>query len=260
MTLEANGVTVKIRHKALVDKVSLTAEVGKVLAIIGPNGAGKSTLLRALTGDARLSEGSITMGGRSLSEWQRSEQAKIRAVFSQQTALNFAFRVSEVVMMGRWPHIRGRETRHDYDIVAAAMDATDITSLADRLYATLSGGEQQRVHLARVLAQIWEPIDNQPRYLLMDEPTNNLDLKHQHTALKLARQFAQDHTAVVVILHELNLASQYADHILVMNDAGVHQIGTPKDVLCLETISQVFELDVTISTHPTGNFPIVLPR
>ena len=259
MTLEARHVTVKVRNKTLVEDVSLTANPGEILAIIGPNGAGKSTLLKALTGDIKLADGTINIGGRSQNQWQRSEQAKVRGVFSQHTVLNFAFRVSEVVMMGRWPHIRGRESRRDLEIVAEAMDATDITALADRHYATLSGGEQQRVHLARVLAQVWEPIDSQPRYLLMDEPTNNLDLKHQHRALKLARQFANANTVVVVILHELNLASQYADQILVMNRARVHRTGTPHDVVQAELISDVFGLDVALSKHPSAGFPIVLP-
>jgi len=178
---------------------------------------------------------------------------------AQTQALNFAFRVSEVVMIGRAPHIKGRETAKDHEIVQAAMQAAEIEHLQDRLFTTLSGGEQQRVHLARVFAQIWEAPIDQPRYLLVDEPTNNLDLRHQHTTLQMARQFATESTAVLVILHDLNLAAQYVDRVAIMNDGRLIATGTPYEVLSADIIHHVFGIDVTIVAHPQMNFPVLLP-
>ena len=261
MSIEANNITVKVnRNKILVDNVSVNIHPGEILAIIGPNGAGKSTLLRAITGDLKAETGNIIMDDRPLHQWKLRERARMRAVLSQSSALSFAFTVLEVVLMGRGPHLNGgAETKHDYAIAYDALAAAEVEHLADRYFTTLSGGERQRVQLARVLAQIWEPpSDNGNRYLFMDEPTNNLDLTHQHRALQVARMLANQQVGVMVILHDLNLASQYADRIMMMNRGQEVITGEPHTVLTPEYIQRVFNIPVMITNHPTLNRPLVV--
>ena len=257
--LEAENITVKVGKKTLVDSISLNVKGGEIVVIIGPNGAGKSTLLRALTGDMKPSSGSISMSGRNLDDWPRLDRARVRGVLAQQSSLTFAFTVLEVVLMGRSPHVRGRETEKDYDIALSALDACHVVHLAERIYTTLSGGEQQRVQLARILAQIWEANELGTRYLLLDEPTNNLDLAHQHSTLEVARELAQGDVAVLAILHDLNLAAQYADRIIILAEGKILASGNPQAVLNPETIQNAFQIPVTIIPHPHLDCPLVVP-
>jgi len=257
--LEARNISVMIGPKKLVDDVSFSVSEGEVVAIIGPNGAGKSTLLRTLTGDMNPASGIVCMGSKRLDDWSRRDRARVRGVLAQQTVLTFAFTVLEVVLMGRSPHLTRGETQHDYDIAFDALEACQVIHLAERLYPTLSGGEQQRVQLARVLAQIWEPNELGTRYLLLDEPTSNLDLAHQHSTLQVARELAADGVAVLAILHDLNLASQYADRIVVLREGKNLITGTPQQVLTPETIEYAFNIPVTVVPHPNLNCPLVVP-
>lgn len=257
--LEARNVTVKIGDKALVNNVSLTVNSGELVAIVGPNGAGKSTLLKAMTGDMNVSAGEIYMGGKPLQQWRRRDRARVRAVLAQQSTLTFAFTVLEVVLMGRGPHVRNTEQTLDYEIAEAALNACSVAHLADRYYTTLSGGEQQRVQTARVLAQIWTKPESGTRYLLMDEPTNNLDLSHQHSTLSVAREFAADGTAVLAILHDLNLAAQYADRVLILRDGQELVTGTPHKIMTSEIIEAAFGMPVTVVPHPNLDCPLIVP-
>jgi iron complex transport system ATP-binding protein len=259
MTLIGNNLTVRISDKTLVNNVSITVEPGEIYAVIGPNGAGKSTLLRAITGDIQPESGQVLMDGIPLKRWKRRDRARVRGILAQSNTLNFGFSVLQVVLMGRSPHSGGRENRRDYAIARDALDACEVLHLEDRVYTTLSGGERQRVQLARVLAQIWEPSPDHPRYLLMDEPTNNLDLTHQHSTLKRARQFAQAGTAVFVILHDLNLAAEYADKILLINQGETHAIGTPQTVLTPQNIFDTFKMRIVVTAHPLNNRPLIVP-
>ncbi len=152
--------------------------------------------------------------------------------------------------MGRAPHVSGAESEKDYKIARAALAEVDALDLEDRIYPTLSGGERQRVHLARVLAQIWESSEDGKRYLLLDEPTSNLDLTHQHGTLKIARKFARAGAAVLIILHDLNLAAQYADKVLILKNGTVRAFDTPEKVFTPETIRQTFEVSVSVVKHP----------
>ena len=259
MSLTGENLTVRVGDKILVDDVSICVEPGQVYAVIGPNGAGKSTLLRAVTGDVALESGTVLMDGVPLNRWKRRARARVRGILAQSNVLNFGFSVLQVVLMGRSPHSGGRETRYDYTIARDALEACEVLHLEDRVYTTLSGGERQRVQLARVLAQIWEPDPAHPRYLLMDEPTNNLDLTHQHSTLKLARRFAQNGTAVFVILHDLNLAAEYADQILLLNHGRTHAIGTPEAVLTPQNIMATFKMQIVVTAHPLSNRPLIVP-
>jgi len=256
--LEATGLTVRIDGNTLVDGLSLALEPGHLLAVVGPNGAGKSTLLRALSGEVPLAAGSVALNGRWLSDWSAREQARLRAVLPQTSTLTFAFRVLEVVLMGRTPHIHGVEQPRDYEISLDALETVVMRDFAERSYTTLSGGEGQRVQLARVLAQIWEESPLGPRYLLLDEPTNNLDLAHQHRTLQIAPRKARRGVGVLATLHDLNLAAQYADSVLIMKAGEGVATGSPDSVLTPEIIEEVFETRVVVLPHPCLNCPLIV--
>lgn len=257
--IEAHHVKVAVGPKVLLEDISLQISAGEVLAVVGPNGAGKSTLRKALCGDVELSGGEVLMDGRTLSAWTLLERARRRAVMPQDSTLNFPFTVLEVVLMGRAPHLHGAEGLIDYEIARAALEAVEARHLEERLYPTLSGGERQRVHLARVLAQIWEQPADGGRYLLLDEPTSNLDLAHQHSTLRVARRFAREEAGVLVILHDLNLAAQYADRVVMLNQGRIVNSGTPAEVLTHDAIYETFAVRVVVTKHPFMDCPLVVP-
>lgn len=258
MTLTAHNISVRIKDKMLIEDISILIEPGQLVVIIGPNGAGKSTLMRALAGDIKPQCGEVRMGNRLLTNWSTREVARVRAVLPQNSTLTFPFTVLQVVLMGRNPHIKGIESVQDYAIVRKALETAQIDHLENRIYTSLSGGERQRVQLARVISQIWETGAGQ-RYLLLDEPTNSLDLTHQHATLDLARKFAEQGVAVLAVLHDLNLAAQYADKIVLLH-RGKHVItGTPTQVLTMEIIESVFDIPVMITDHPHLSCPLIIP-
>lgn len=242
----------------LLREVSFTLEPGELLAVVGPNGAGKSTLLKMLVGDLTPSAGTIVLDEFPLSYWTALEQAKRRAVLPQESSLSFPFSVFEVTLMGRNPHSSGRTTADDKRISKAALERTGSFDMASREYPTLSGGEKQRVQLARVLSQIWEVPESGNRYLFLDEPTNNLDLAHQHHSLNVAKQFAREGTGVLAVLHDLNLAAQYADRVLILCRGGVVALGTPEKVLTTDTLCTTFETSVLVTRHPCFDCPLVV--
>jgi len=236
--------------------IDLQLRPGEVLGVLGPNGAGKSTLLAALTGELPASAGQVTLEQRALDEWSGPERARRLAVLPQSSSLNFAFRVEEVVAMGRLPHDSGRV--RDAQIVQEALHAADAAHLAGRSYLALSGGERQRVHLARVLAQLWPGGEGQ--ILLLDEPTSMLDPLHQHTCLQAVCRLAESGAAVLVILHDLNLAARYCDRLLLLEQGRAHALGTPAEVLRAEPLQAVFGLEVLVQTHPERGHPLIVAR
>ncbi len=235
----------------VLESVSLAVEPGRVTAILGPNGAGKTTLLNCLTGGGQPSEGEVTLDGKALSAYGSRELACRRAVLPQSSSLGFNFTVREVVEMGRLPHIEQHERARDSEIVNLAMLQADIQVYAHRHYLTLSGGEKQRVHLARVLAQVWpnEKHEGPPRYLFLDEPTNNLDLAHQHRCLALARRLANAGLGVCAILHDLNLALRYADQFVLLQNGRLRAYGLADEVMTPEIISEVFSVKAQVVDH-----------
>lgn len=252
--LETRDLSFRAGGRALVDKVSLSLHPGELLAVVGPNGAGKSTLLRLLAGELAPDEGAVCLSGRDLRDYPARELARKRSVLPQQTVLQFAFTVAEIVEMGRSPH-RHRFRGMDGDGWSAAqraMEQTDILPLSERGFPTLSGGEQARTTLARVLAQ-------ETDVLLLDEPTTSLDLRHQELVMSLAQELAGSGRAVLVIVHDLNLAGSHANRIALLHEGCLAGCGSPWEVLTEETVSQVFDHPVTIVPHPLRDCPLVLP-
>lgn len=254
--LEVEDLQVVRGRKTVLDGVSLKVQPGEVLGVLGPNGAGKSTLLGALCGELATQRGRVLLHDRALADWPGQERAQLLAVLPQVSSLGFAFRVEEVVGMGRLPHRTGKD--RDHEIVHAALEAADALHLADRSYLALSGGERQRVHLARVLAQLWP--GEEGRTLLLDEPTSALDPLHQHTTLQAVRGFADRGAAVLVILHDLNLAARYCDRILLLEQGRPYVFDTPQQVLQPEALKAVFGLEVLVHTHPERGHPLIIAR
>ena len=254
--LRAENLSVRRGPCTVLTGVDLALQPGEVLGVLGPNGAGKSTLLGALCGELEADIGSVTLDDRALGQWPGRERARRLAVLPQSSSLSFAFLVAEVVAMGRLPHDTGRV--RDAEIVDAALRAADAEHLSGRSYLALSGGERQRVHLARVLAQLWPGGEGQ--VLLLDEPTSALDPLHQHTTLQAVRDFASQGAAVLVILHDLNLAARHCDRILLLQDGRPHALGLPEEVLRAEPLRAVFGLDVLIQRHPERGHPLIVAR
>lgn len=244
--LIAKNLTFAYSSRMIINDVSLSIKSGEIVIIIGPNGAGKSTLLRLLTGYQKPSAGECYLLDRPLSQWSQKQLAKTRTVMLQQSQLTFPFKVKEVIAMGRAPY--GKV--HFNEAIDEVMLQTDCLQFAERDYRGLSGGEQQRVQLARVLAQLWQPQPSE-KLLFLDEPTSALDLYHQQHTLRLLKQLAvKQKLAVCCVLHDLNLAALYADKIILLNKGKIVEQGTPSQVLTVENIQRWYGVDLGIFAHP----------
>lgn len=257
--IEARNLTYQIGPKTLVNDVSLSLTPGELVAVVGPNGAGKTTMLRLLSGELTPSRGTVTFDQQPFAAWKSERLAKRRAVLPQHSALAFGFTVQEVVLLGRTPHPTPHA--HNLGVMQWAMEEAGVAHLAARRYPTLSGGEQQRVHLARVLAQLGTPDErtDDTYVLFLDEPTASLDLSFQHQTLQTAQRCVEDGMAVLAVLHDLNLAAQYADKIAVMHNGNLVELGTPHEVLTPEVIQSVFGMPVHVTANPCVACPLVIP-
>lgn len=256
MNLAARSLSLSLSGRRLLHGIDLTLHPGQVTAVLGPNGAGKTSLLRLLCGELVADTGDVTLGDKPVNAWDAAARAKVLAVLPQQSVLNFPFTAREVVMLGRTPHATGAV--RDSEVVNQALRAVDGQSLADREYTRLSGGEKQRVHLARVLAQVWETTPDGARYLLLDEPTASFDLAHQRMTLEIVRTLAAQGAGVFLILHDLNLAARCADQLVLLRDGELVAVGPPQEVLTASRIRSVFDVDVTIGSHPASGTPLVI--
>ncbi len=244
--------------RRLLQDIHFSLAAGEVLSVLGPNGAGKTSLLNLLCGAISPDRGSYHFLGRPFNEWDTASRARSQAVLPQQSALNFPFSVEEVVRLGRIPHASGAQ--QDQKIVERCLEASDTLALRQRLYTQLSGGEKQRVQLARVLAQIWRAEDAPGRLLLLDEPTSALDLAHQRLVLQQVRELAADGCGVLMILHDFNLAARYSDRCLLLAQGHQRALGSPREVLTPDLLGEVFEAPVDVLPHPEDGLPVVLPR
>ncbi|MYW02777.1 heme ABC transporter ATP-binding protein [Streptomyces sp. SID3343] len=250
--VEAEDVGYAINGRNLVDGVSLTVRHGEIVAVLGPNGAGKSTLLGLLTGDLTPHHGLVRIADRPIADYSQRELALRRGVLPQAVTLSFPFTVDEVVRMGRAPHAGLAYEESEDEIVARCLAETDVSHLLERAYPSLSGGERARVSLARVLAQ-GAPV------LFLDEPTAALDLKHTEDVLRLARARARKGDAVVIVLHDLNLAAAYADRIALMARGRLVACGAPAEVCTAPLLSELYGHPVDVMKRPGTDELLILP-
>lgn len=255
----AAGIQYQIRDKILLNHVTISFQPGCVSAILGANGAGKSTLLKILAGDIKPTQGHVSLHDNPVETICPKRLAQQRSVMPQSSSLSFSFTVTEVVEMGRAPHVTLSSPIKNREIVTQAMNDMDVYHLKDRDYTTLSGGERQRVHLARVLAQVWEANPYPCRFMLLDEPTSNLDLHHQHETLAYMKTFSRHGVGIVIVLHDLNLAAMYADTIYVLQKGKLLTHGSPKEVFNTELIAQAFAYHAHIQSHPDMDCPMIIP-
>lgn len=256
MALLTSQVSVHLAGFDLLRDIDVVVEPGQVTAIVGPNGAGKSSLLKVLTGDITPTVGEVTLNNFFLREWDNERRARLLAVLGQQAPLDFPFTAAEVVALGRIPHETG--AARDRQIVKEALKMVDATYLDKRYYTQMSGGEKQRVQLARVLAQIWEPVADGARYLVLDEPTSAFDLSHQQMTLDIVRHFAAQGVGVLMVVHDLNLAARCADKMVVVTCGRIAAQGSPADVLTEKLVEDVFQVKAIISEHPVSKTPLVI--
>ncbi len=255
--LEARDLTVSYDHRLAVANVTLTLNAGEITAIIGPNGAGKSTLLRTLNGQIAPSSGVILLDGQPLGRLNRRTISRRIAVVAQEAELRFPVTVFEFILGGRFAWATnagwGWETENDLQVAGAVLQETELTALSGRLMNELSGGERQRALMARALA-------TEAPILLLDEPTANLDLSHQAILLALVRNRCDRHkAAALVVTHDINLAAQFADSILLMKDGKTVHSGRPEEVLKPQILQEVFDVRVLVDAHPVTGGPRVTP-
>jgi iron complex transport system ATP-binding protein len=234
--------------------ISLKVKQGELFGIIGPNGSGKSTLLSLIAGTERPSGGSLTVSGRLVSSYSRKELARLMAVLQQEAVPPIGFTVREVVEMGRYPYQNwfGDERQDSVPLIDSIMDTLDLKRLADRTIEQLSGGERQRVALGKTMAQ-------QPRLLLLDEPTTYLDIGYQVQMMDYIRSWQQrDELTIVAVLHDLNLAALYCDRLAVLCDGQIYGVGTPSELLSPSLVEAVYGTTPEVVVHPTEGVPQLL--
>ncbi|MFQ6554218.1 heme ABC transporter ATP-binding protein [Aestuariibius insulae] len=254
--LEVQNLTATLNGKTVLKGITAQAKPGEITVIVGPNGSGKTTLLRALSGDLPYS-GVATLNGDDIAAADPAKLAGLRAVLPQTTPLAFPFTAAEVVGLGARAGIGAA----DLTIPALALAAVDLGGYGGHFYQQLSGGEQQRVQLARALAQVWHPVlDGVPRWLFLDEPVSSLDLGHQILVMKLAKQFAASSGGVITVLHDLNLAGLFASQVLLLSNGSLQAAGSADEVFKDQTIEDVYRCRVVTRQPPLADTFFLLPH
>ena len=243
MSLLLKNANYAIGNKELLFNISITGEPGKLITIVGPNGAGKSTALKLMSGDLTPTEGSILINKKNINAYKAMELARLRSVLPQHTSPAFELKVWELVRLGRAPFDDSESQRIEY--VHEALQSVDALHLADRDLLTLSGGEKQRVFLAKALAQIFikNPDEKKQKYLLLDEPTASLDLKQSHAVMEILRRTADSGIGVILVIHDLAAAKRYGDTVFILKNGRLTHSGDPKDILTFENIAESFDID-----------------
>lgn len=249
--LKAKNLQIKLGGKTILSNINLEIQAGQFLTVLGGNGAGKSTLLKALSQQISPQKGDIVLQSKSLKNWGVEGLAQERAVLSQFSSLVFPMTVLDVVLLGRYPFSKGQPTHRDWQLVNHLMEHLGILRYAHHNILELSGGEQQRVYLARVLAQVWDSTWEQPKLLLLDEPTNSLDIAYQQELLHLIQELTQEKgLGVFAILHDMNLAARFSSHIALLQQGTIIQQGSPATTLTNHWIQQTFGVAAVVHQHP----------
>jgi iron complex transport system ATP-binding protein len=238
--LQAHDIHFCIQNRPIVDKASMILRPGELTVILGPNGAGKSSLFKVLSGEQSCKHGKVSYNGRSLDQFKNRQLAQVRSVMPQHSSLTFPFSVLEVVELGLLS-LR----KYSSELLQEVMEQTHTWELRDSLYGNLSGGEKQRVQLARVLTQIWEKKPF-PRYLLLDEPTSSMDIALQHHVLSIIQKIKERNIGVLAILHDLNLAANYADQVILMKKGHILFQGNTQEVMNADKLMQVFDHPIEV--------------
>jgi iron complex transport system ATP-binding protein len=253
--IEIRNLSWNFENKSILKNIYLNFEKGEFTSILGPNGSGKTTLLRTISTWLKPRKGTIYLEGKDVLLFSSKELSKHMAFVPQNTNIDFEFSALDIVLMGRWTHLKNLENEglKDLEIAREAMNITNTWEFRDRTINTLSGGERQRVIIARALA-------TQAKILIMDEPVSNLDIYHQMEILNIIKSLQHDKKlTVVTVLHDVNLASQYSDKIVFMKDGFIKSYGVPEKVLTRENINDVYDIDVYMTRHPVMDCPYVIP-
>lgn len=259
MAITLNNISLVKSDKRLLDNVDLRINAGEVTILIGPNGAGKSSLLKVCAGDAVVTQGQVLINEHPIAQYSASELATKRAVMTQSYEMGFSFTVEEMVAMGCSIHEQDLSRQEQLQIITAVMKFMGIEALAERDFMTLSGGEQQRTQLARILAQLWHPYEqSEPRYLLLDEPTSSLDIYHQYHVLSLAKELSKRNIGVLAVVHDLSLAASFADTLVMLSHGGIVACGSPEAVLDADKLAGVYNIQAQYFRQSPVMQPTVL--
>jgi len=256
--IDARNISYSIGGKRILENISFKAEGGAFIGVLGPNGAGKSTLLSVLSGIKNPNSGKVFWLNQEIQSWKIDAFAKIRGVLQQKTEVSAQMQNEELVMMGRYPHFKHDPSEQDQKVVKSAMKFTSTSHLAENWYQTSSGGEQQRLHVARVWAQLQSENSQEPKLFLLDEPLNNLDVKYQHQVMKLAKKFAEAGNVVIAVMHDINLASFYMNRLLLLKNGKLYLDGTPDEFLTEKHLESVFDHPMHVVKHPTTNIKMAV--
>lgn len=254
---QASNISYSVRDKFILKDVSIYLQPGLFTAVVGPNGAGKSSLLKVVAGEQTSFKGDLTINGKKISCYSPRALSLVRAVLPQSSLVQFAFSVEQIVLLGRHAHKTLKQ--ENKRIVNEIMELTGIEAFHDRNYMTLSGGEKQRVQLARVLAQVWEETVY-PRYILLDEPTSSLDIAQQQHIFSLAKRICERNIGVMAIVHDLNQAVQFADHLYFLRDGKMVASGDAQKVFTKLIIEETFCCRVNVYHDPCNNCPYIIPE
>lgn len=253
--LDIDNISLKYRDKSILKNISFEVDKGEFFIIIGPNGAGKTSMLKILAGLEKLYQGRVAVRENDITKFSRKNLSKVLAIVPQQIEIGFPFSVAETVIMGRTPHlgVLGLERKEDFAIAREAMEFTGVAHLKDRRLYQLSGGELQRVIIARAICQ-------QPEIILLDEPTTALDPAHQMKIMDLMEQFRQEHaTTVIMVSHDLNLAAMYGDRLLLLKEGRLVKTGTPRSVLEKTVLEASYGCRMHVDESPIGGVVRITP-
>ena len=254
--LQTHDVCVEINKKKILKNIKFDVPAGKITALIGPNGSGKSTLMRAISGEISY-QGKIFINERDINSMKAWELAAIRAVLPQNSSVAFPFTVAEVIHIG----LRNSKDSSTDHLINDALDCVGLLSLAKREYSQLSGGEQQRVQLARVLAQVWSPlVDGTAKWIFLDEPVSSLDISYQLEVMNIMQNYAYRGGGVLTIMHDLNLTAMYADNVGLLHNGKLLCFGTPSQVMNDKILSEAYSCKIKVNKTPKNGKIFILPQ